>query len=164
VPLGDTYLELIAVVDETEAALSPVGSWVARACSGGARPLGWAVRTGELDTVARRLGLVVAAGSRVTRDGRTLRWRLAGKEQAAAEPFLPFFIEWAPGTPFPGRTPVTHRAGGVRIAKLQLVGDAERLDVWLGAHDLPIAVEPGSPALRSITLAGADREIVLSEL
>ena len=37
VPLGDTYLELIAVVDEAEAAESPFGRWVAAAQPG---PLG----------------------------------------------------------------------------------------------------------------------------
>jgi Glyoxalase-like domain len=163
VPLGEAYLELVAVVDEAEAARSPFGSWVVQASPSPAKPLGWAVRTGELDAVARRLDLVVDAGSRVTRGGRVLRWRLAGIEQAAAEPFLPFFIEWEHGTPFPGRTPVTHRATGVEITKLQLTGDADRLGAWLGAHDLPIAVTPGSPALRSITLTGAAGETVLSE-
>jgi hypothetical protein len=43
VPLGDTYLELIAVVDEAEAAQSPVGRWVAEMQRG--RPLGWSVST-----------------------------------------------------------------------------------------------------------------------
>jgi hypothetical protein len=33
----------------------------------------------------------------------------AGVEQAAAEPCLPFFIEWGKETPFPGQAPVSHR-------------------------------------------------------
>ena len=147
VPLGDSYLEL--------------GSWVAQASLTVAEPLGWAVRTNELDEVAQRLGLVAAAGSRATRDGRVLRWRLAGVEQAAAEPSLPFFIEWEHGTPLPGQTPATHQVAGVRIAKLQLDGDADRLAAWLGNHDLPITVRPGTPALTGIVLTGGPDEIVL---
>ena len=37
VPLGDTYIELVTVVDEAEAAQSPFGRWVASAPDG---PLG----------------------------------------------------------------------------------------------------------------------------
>jgi hypothetical protein len=161
VPLGTAYLELVAVVDEAEAAQSAFGSWVAQASPGLAKPFGWAVRTNTLDEVARRLGLAVTAGSRAARGGQLLRWRLAGIEQAAAEPSLPFFIEWEHGTPLPGEARASHRAPGVQIAKLQLAGDADRLAAWLGAHRLPISVHPGAPALTSIILTGAAGEIVL---
>ena len=60
VPLGDTYLELVAVVDEAMASQSPFGTWIATATVG--EPLGWVVRTSAIDDVARRLGLAVAAG------------------------------------------------------------------------------------------------------
>ena len=163
VPLGTSYLELVAVVDEAEAAQSPFGKWVAAAHPTLARPLGWAVRTRQLDDVARRLDLTVGAGSRIARSGQPLRWRLAGIEQAGAEPSLPFFIEWGQGTPFPGDIPVTHRAGAVEIAKLRLDGDAERLAAWLGSHRLPITVRAGAPAVASIVLTGAAGEIVLDD-
>jgi hypothetical protein len=161
VPLGGAYLELVAVVDEAEAAQSPFGSWVAQASPARAKPLGWAVRTDKLDDLARRLGLVVAAGSRVRRGGQVLRWRLAGIEEAAAEPSLPFFIEWEQGTPLPGKIPASHRVAGVQIARLQLDADPDRLAAWLGPHQLPISVQPGTPALTSITLSGTAGEIVL---
>src|SRR6266540_3453788 len=64
VPLGEAYLELVAVVDEAAAAQSSFGSWVAHASPALAKPLGWAIRTNKLDEVARRLSLVVEAGSR----------------------------------------------------------------------------------------------------
>jgi hypothetical protein len=76
VPLGETYVELIAVVDEAEAAQSPVGRWVANAPPG--RPLGWCLRTDQLEDVARRLDLTVTAVSRATPDGRLFRGRIAG--------------------------------------------------------------------------------------
>jgi hypothetical protein len=91
-----------------------------------------------------------------------LRWRVAGMEQAAAEPSLPFFIEWEPGTPLPGRATASHRAPGVRIAELHLDGDPDRVAAWLGAHELPITVRAGAPALTGIVLAGAEGEIVLA--
>ena len=49
VPLGDRYLELVAVVDPAEASQS-FGRWVANARAG--QPLGWAVRTDDLGAVA----------------------------------------------------------------------------------------------------------------
>jgi hypothetical protein len=161
VPLGENYLELVAVVDEAEAAQSPFGSWVARVHPTIARPLGWAVRTHQLDDVARRLDLTVGAGSRAAKNGQLMRWRLAGIEQATAEPSLPFFIEWEQGTPFPGRAPATHQAGAVQIAKLQLDGDADRLAAWLGSHSLPITIRAGAPAVASVVLTGVAGDIVL---
>ena len=86
VPVGDAYLELVAVVDERIAERSAFGRWVARADAALVKPIGWAVRTGSLDAVATRLGLTVHAGSRATPSGERLTWRLAGIERAAAEP------------------------------------------------------------------------------
>ena len=60
IPLGDTYLELVAVEDHETAGRSAFGQWIASAIPG--RPLGWAVRTDAIDTVGRRLDLPVAAG------------------------------------------------------------------------------------------------------
>ena len=159
IPLGDTYLELIAVVDEAEAAKSTFGRWVAGSKSG--KPLGWAVRTQELDEVAARLGLTVSANSRTDHSGRRLQWRVAGVEQAAADRALPFFLEWGEGTPLPGRAEASHRAGSIEIAGLELHGDADRVAAWVGGQRLPITVRPGAPAVASITLAGSAGEFVV---
>ncbi|HZU21057.1 MAG TPA: VOC family protein [Gaiellaceae bacterium] len=149
VPLGDTYLELIAVVDADEAAGSAFGRWVAAARG----PFAWAVRTDDLDAFAERHGLDVGGGSRTRPDGSTLRWRLAGVERAAADPLLPFVIEWAPGTEHPGRTAVDHPACRVGLAGVRLQGEAARLEEWLGPHELPVTVAPGAPAVRDFVLA-----------
>ena len=162
VPLGETYLELIAVVDEDEAAQSPFGTWVARGTRPAlAQPLGWAVRTRALDDVAGRLGLEVSSNSRPTGDGRVLRWRLAGVEAATADPSLPILIEWGEGTPVPGRSPISHPAGPMELTKLHLAGDADRVADWLGDHDLPIEVKPGTPAVTKIVLSGTAGEAIL---
>jgi hypothetical protein len=162
VPLGETYVELITVVDEAEAAGSAFGRWVAAGLrSGPGRPLGWVARTGRLDEVAERLGLTVSSGSRPGRDGRLLRWRLAGVDQAAAEPALPFFVEWGEGTPLPGSAEVEHQAGPVRGERLDLSGDPERVAAWLGTDDLPITVTVGPPAVKGIVLAGRKGELLI---
>jgi hypothetical protein len=161
VPLGGAYLELVAIVDAQQAPHNPLGRWIGRAHPAPTALLGWVVRTDDLDPVARRLGLAPIPGSREPRDGNTLRWRLAGLEQAVAEPSLPFFIEWEEGTPFPGDVAVRHPAGAVEIARLDLTGDPDRLRSWLGDHRLPVTVSPGDPALRSVVLAGSGGDIVL---
>jgi hypothetical protein len=103
----------------------------------------------------------VAAGSRASRSGHRLHWRLAGIEQAAAEPSLPFFIEWDHGTPLPGRAPAPHRAARVQLTRLQLNGDPDRLAAWLGTHRLPLTVHPGTPALTSVILTAAAGQVIL---
>ena len=165
VPLGQAYLELITVVDEDEAAGSAFGSWVAAGMRREpGRPLGWVARTDRLDEVAGRLGLTVSAGSRPGRDGRLLSWRLAGVEEAIAEPSLPFLVEWGVGTPLPGRAPITHPAGAVELARVELDGDPSRVAAWLGEDSLPIAVRPGAPAVTAIVLVRGVEEIVIRSL
>ena len=161
VPLGDAYLELVAVVDQAEAAQSLFGTWVASRAGPLAGPFAWAVRTHRLDDVAHRLGLTVTANSRMDRSGRLLRWRLAGIEHAVKEPAFPFFIEWQEGTPLPGSARRADAEGALAIASLRLSGDPDRLTAWLGGHAMPIAVRPGPPAVTGITLTGAAGEIVV---
>ena len=160
-PLGDAYLELIAVVDEAEAEQSLIGRWVAGAHPELARPLGWAVRASDLDHVARRLGLTIHEGSRARPDGTVLRWRSAGYERAAVEPSFPFFIEWEQGSALPGQTPITHPGGSLHVERLELEGDADHLADWLGPHRLPIDVGPGSPAVKSVVLTGEAGRIII---
>jgi glyoxalase-like protein len=161
VPLGDSYLELIAVVDAGKAAQSSFGRWVTSAASSTLRPLGWAVRTTQLDEVARRLGLQVHAGSRTTPGGDDVRWRSAGLDEAATQPSLPFFIEWGPKTRLPGQAEIHHPAGAAKISRLVLTGDAGGLAGWLGDHQLPIVVSAGTPAVTAIHIAVDRGEIIL---
>jgi len=149
VPLGDTYLELVAVVDEAEAAESGFGSWVA----GGELPslLGWCVRTDDIDAVAGRLGLTIADGSRARPDGTILRWRMAGLERSVEEPSLPFFIGRGAGRPYPGQA--LEQVATIR--RLELEGDPERIAEWVGDASLPIVIREGEPALRSVVVGEA---------
>ena len=161
VPLGESYLELVTVVDELAAAKSTFGRWVAAMRSRSGRLIGWAARTTDLDSVASRLDLGISDGSRRDPSGAELRWRGAGIEAAAAQPARPFFIEWDPRTPYPGHLAVAHPAGAVELARLELSGDPVRLAEWLGARWLPIVVRPGEPAVTRLILRAGEREIVL---
>ena len=159
VPLGQTYLELVAVVDPKEAAHSAFGRWVAAARTGW--PLGWAVRTDHLDTVAARLGLSVGSASRLTTTGDLLRWRIAGVEQSMVEPSLPFFIEWAPETALPGTTGVVHQTVVKGIKEMIVEGDPDRFQSWLGAHNLPVTLRPGGSRLTGIVLSTQSGDVVV---
>jgi hypothetical protein len=162
VPLGSSYLELIAVVDGRVAASSDVGRWVADGASDRGAPIGWAVRPHDLDATARRLGLTAHDGSRTRPDGVLLRWRMAGIERALREPQLPFFIEWKNhATTYPG---LDAPALDARIVSITMEGDPARLEEWLGgAHALPIEVRPGQAGVTTVVLATPTDEIVVGE-
>jgi hypothetical protein len=158
VPLGDAYLELAGVADEDAAMRSAFGRWVAAGRAAPYAPLGWAVRTKRLDAHAARLGLAVEAGERTRPDGTVLRWRLAGVGEAAVEPCLPFFIEWAPGTELPGRP-----GSGTTVEELRLAASSTRLSDWLDGEHLPVSVEAGRPAVTGVVLRRPGGETALLE-
>jgi hypothetical protein len=130
VPLGDNYLELVAVVDEHEAARSVFGSWVAIRARSDASVDAVCLRTSDLDEVCGRLDLIPISMSRVRPDGVELTWRLVGLEQALGDG-LPFFIEWGvPDARLPGRARVRHPGGPAYVEDLVLRGDSARLELW----------------------------------
>ena len=161
VPLGVAYLELVTVVDQAEASSSDFGRWVSSMLEGNSR-FGWALRTDDLDSTAARLGLEVAEGSRRSRGGRMLQWRLAGVAQAARDSSLPFFIEWGASTPLPGRAAVVHRADDVVLGELTINGNEQRLHEWLGTSSLPIRVTPGTQGVASFTVLTSTNTIVVN--
>lgn len=161
VPLGDSYLELIAVVDAGEAAADPVGRGYARLIRAASGLMLWCLATDELDAVAARLGLDIQAKSRVLPDGTRIGWRSAGLPAALESPSLPFFIEWdvAPEH-HPGRMHAPHAVTPQGIASVTVGADPEELSAWLGGAPLPVHVggPPGVNALAVATVAG---EIVI---
>ena len=159
VPLGDAYVELVAVVDRDAAALSSFGRWILGAAPG--QPLGWAVRTRAIAEIGRRLGLPIAEGSRTTPEGDVLRWWIAGLDEATAEPGLPFFIQWADGVSPPGAAPVHHPSGNVYLQRLSLAADPVRLGHWLGRNKLPLSVERGTSGVVSVVVADDGQEFAI---
>jgi len=119
------------------------------------------VRTDDLGSTAARLGLEVAEGSRRSRDGQLLQWRIAGVAQAARDNSLPFFIQWGAGTSLPGRATVVHRAGAVALGELTIDGHERRLHEWLGTTSLPIRVTSGIHGVASFTVVTPTNTIII---
>jgi hypothetical protein len=164
VPLGETYLELIAVVDAEEAESSAFGRAVLRAVTEDRPFVGWVVATDDIEGVARRLDVEVERNSRSTPDGSTLSWRLAGLEVAMEAGALPFFVEWeGPPEHHPGAAEVEHDADAQGIAWVEVsTDDEERLREWLGEDaDLPVKVTEGHSAVAAIAIATGGGEVVL---
>lgn len=162
VPLGADYVELVAVVDQAEAEASELGRAVVKTLATGKRLVGWCVATDDLTTVARRLGVDVARGSRERPDGVTLSWRLAGLAQALANAALPFFVEWD-GTAelHPGRATAVHRVTPLGIAWIEVAAEAEAPRAWLGESGLPLRMTDGHAPLSAVAIDAADGQIVL---
>jgi hypothetical protein len=148
VPLGNGFLELLAVIDPEEASTSPLGRAITqRIASQGEGLMGWAAAVDSVEEVARRLGTQI---STIGRQGMTAR--LTGVAEAMAEPCLPFFIERDQGVADPAG------AGGEGIAWLEVAGEPERLGAWLGGlGGLPLRISPGLPAVLAIGIG--DREL-----
>ena len=70
---------------------------------------------------------------------------MAGVPEALREPFLPFFIGANRSGPRPGDS---GDAGG--LTWIEVAGDEQRLNEWLGGAELPIRVVEGAPAVRAI--------------
>lgn len=157
VPLGEGYLELVAIVEPATAERSTFGRLVAE------RAEGWAaicVATNDLDATASRLGLEVSDGRRDRPDGTAIRWRSAGVEDPRREPWMPFFIEWAiPSDLHPGRARAGHGVRPSGIAWVEVGGDASRLRDWLGDEELPIRVVDAVAGIRAAAIATAEGEI-----
>jgi hypothetical protein len=163
VPLGPSYLELMGVVDQEEAATSPTGQWLNAALAGEDRVLAWAVATDDLEGVAGRLDLDILPGSRERPDGTVLRWRLAGVDRAMQESFLPFFIEWeTPPELHPGVSAAPHRVEPTGLAWVRVGGDEARLRAWLGGEELPVRVNADGPSgVQAVAVGSAGGEIVV---
>lgn len=172
VPLGDDYLELIAIVDPAEAAASPLGGRVAGAPETGAKLATWAVRVTDLDAVKERLSAAGVgtegprSGSRLRPDGVLLEWRTLHVGDGL-EPAIPFFIEWnVPAGEHPGAQAVEHPAGTVLLRGIRLAGPdpealAERLRVILD-EGVEYQVEKGErdePSAVVLSVAGEERDL-----
>jgi glyoxalase-like protein len=127
IPLGSTYLELIAVVDQDEAQRSPTTRRISQAVTDGRTFATWAVRTDNLDALREHLlahGLELAppvAGARERPDGVTLRWRSQMLVTPGDPSVLPFVIEWqVPAGQHPAQAAVDHpsKARGIRTVRL----------------------------------------------
>ena len=148
IPLGRDYVELMAVVDDDEAARSPLGRWVTERVAHGDNPAALCLRTDEIEGIAERLDLELLEMSRRRTDGGVLRWRLAGLDAALSDG-LPFFIEWlmAPGD-HPGHMSAGHANPPIGIDWVEIGGNRDKLEAWVGPHDLALRAVDAEPGIR----------------
>lgn len=163
VPLGDDYVEFLAVVDHRIAATSRFGRFLEELSAEGDRWFTVCMADDDIDATAARLGLDVVPGARLRPDGAEVRWRGAGLEDPKRDPWLPFFIQWqvAPDA-YPGRMPVEHRIEVGGIAWVEMAGDAARLTAWLGSSPPTIRMlDGGEPGIRAVGLSMIEGVLVL---
>ena len=147
VPLGDGYLELLAVCDPEEAASSALGAALqARIEQQGEGLMGWAVAVDDVKPIAARLGTPITT---IARQGMTAR--LTGLGESLRRPFLPFFLSRDSGVADPG---ARGDAGG--IAWIEVAGDRALLEDWLAGAALPVQVAPGAPGVRAVGIGGRE--------
>lgn len=162
IPLGDSYLELMAVLDPDEAATSPMGRWVTAHQTSRLAPAALCLRTDHLEGHASRLGLAPRSMTRERPDGTVLSWSLAGLEETFGPDRLPFFIQWhVDPADHPGRMEAPHRVSPRGITGIELGGDPSKIEQRLGAHHLPIVVSEGEPGMRRVVIATDEGEVVL---
>jgi hypothetical protein len=164
VPLGDSYLELMAIVDDGEAAASPLGAWLRRrVAASGDGPVALCLRTDDIAVASQRTGHRALAMSRRRPDGVELSWHLVALEAALTDG-LPFFIEWhMADREHPGRAHVGHRIAATGIAWVELGADADRLDAWLGGAVPEIRVVDGDPGVHRVAVSVAEGEPLVIE-
>jgi hypothetical protein len=163
VPLGRVYLELLAVIDPEIARRTVLGRAIDEAAAGGDRWFAFCLADDGIRATAARLGLDVHDGERALPDGRVLRWRSAGIEDLRRTPDLPFFLEWhGPEDAHPGRAPVAHPAGAVRLAGVDVASNADRFRAWTGGAELPVRIVNGEAGIRAVRLETGGDPIVLT--
>ncbi len=165
VPLGDAYIEIMGVVDEAEAAASPMGAWLRDQTAAGDRLAALCLRTDGpgLGEIAGRLGLRPLLMSRDAPGGVTLSWRLAGLPEAMADPSRTFFIDWhIPGDQHPARGAAPHRVEPAGFAWVELAGDPAAIRDWLAADVPGVRItEAPAPGLRAAVALTPGGEIPL---
>lgn len=161
VPLGSSYIELLHVVDEGEAADSTLGRWVQEQTRNGDRLAALCVRTDDIEGVAGRSGGRVTSMRREG-EGPALEWRMVGLEEAMSDACLPFFVQWdVDDEQHPARIQADHTVVPDGIAWVEYGGDAERLADWLGDHTLPIRCTDGRPGPKRLAITTADGPVLL---
>ena len=174
IPLGRTYIELIAVVDAAEAAGFPRSARVGEAAREGRGFATWAARTDDLEALRsawRERGRElppVSDGARRRPDGLTLEWRSQELTEDLEPSVLPFLIEWhVPAGRHPGEAPAEHPsgAGDIVFARFEApdpVSAAAALDDLLHGS-LEFQVDPGErPGLVEVRLSAPAGPISIS--
>ncbi|QBD82604.1 VOC family protein [Ktedonosporobacter rubrisoli] len=154
VPLGDTYFEILGIINRQEALHNAYGSALLRQTQDGDRLVRWSLRTDTIDEVAKERDLVPENRSRRRPDGTLLTWRAAGLALSLVEGWLPFFMQWDDPAFYPGNLPAHHPAQPQGVAWLEITpGDRAWLERWLGKDaQVPLRIVEGNPGVHRVGL------------
>jgi hypothetical protein len=126
---GDTYLEIVEVLDHPASDKAPFGQAVRARSQLGGGWLGWVVAVDDITAVEKRLGREAATGNRKRPDGTELLWKQIGVNGLLADPQLPFFVQWeSPASMHPS----AGASDAFSLACLEIAGDPQRVSEWLG--------------------------------
>ncbi|MGH2805729.1 MAG: VOC family protein [Actinomycetota bacterium] len=164
VPLGAAYVELMAVVDEEEAAASALAAWVGRMTEAGDRLAAVCLRTNDIEGAADRLDTTPIPMQRAQPDGVVLTWRLAGLADTLEDPSLPFFIQWddVPIDQLPGNSEAPHLIEPLGIDWVEIAQDPQKIHQRTGADHLNIRIADGTPGLRAVGIATTDGVVTIT--
>ena len=126
---GNTYLEIVEVLDHPASDKAPFGQAVRARSAAGGGWLGWVVAVDDITTVERRLGRDSVPGNRHRPDGVELRWRQIGVKGLQSDPQLPFFVQW---TGIGDDHPSLGASCNIHLDCLEIAGDPNRVSDWLG--------------------------------
>jgi hypothetical protein len=154
VPFGRQYLELLAVVDASEAAASPQGQPVIAALSRRGPGLArWSVEPSDIEATATRVGHPVEHRQRVRPDGTTVAWRSVAVDTTWREPWRCAFMAWDDPATHPALVFEGHPNGANGFARLDVVvPDIGAARDWVGGTLPPgvvmdVGPEPGPSRL-----------------
>jgi hypothetical protein len=130
-----TYLEVVEVLDHPASDKAPFGQAVRARSSAGGGWMGWVVAVDDISPVEKRLGRDSVEGNRHRPDGVELRWRQVGVKGLQSDPQLPFFVQWQTA---PDLHPSTGASGNLHLDCLEIAGDPQRVNEWLGDEQDPL--------------------------
>ena len=86
--------------------------------------------------IEQRIGRPAIEGHRQLPDGSVLIWHQLGVKDLQVDAQLPFFVKWS-------RDAIHPSAGGrqVELLKIEIAGDQERVDGWLGGRSKEILAD-----------------------
>jgi hypothetical protein len=132
---GGCYLEVVEALDHPAVDRAPFGRAVRDRTDDGGGWLAWVVSVDDIAPVEHRLSRTAAAGHRRRPDGVDLRWAQIGVNDVAADPQLPYFVQWlTPAAEHPS-------AGGssVGLQRLEIAGNDQTVETYLGSSaDQPL--------------------------
>jgi len=130
---GDTYLEVVAVLDHPASDKAPFGQAVRNRSERGGGWLGWVLGVEDIADAERRLGRHAVQGNRRRPDGFDLRWKQLGVRGLQSDPQLPFVVQWEVDA---AEHPSAGASGNVALTALEIAGDPARVTDWLAESTL----------------------------